>query len=425
MTVQDRARSVATEPPWRTAGAGVLLVGLAAMSVLYAPQALLAPIAAEFSRSAFEANLAVSATTAGIAVGVFPMAWIAMRVGRRRSMTAALVAGVLLTATTALADSWWMLVAARVGAGLAIATVLVSAQAWVGAAVAHPVSRRAAGLYVAGTTAGGMAGRIVSGVVAEQWGWRAGVLVVDVVVVVATIAGVALLLRHDRRPDRGVLRRAPSTRAGSAPRIARVALVAIGGLGTTMFVGVFNAVTFRMLEPPFELGVAATSTLFLCYAAGTWSSARTGRIVERLGARGAVLAGTAVAAIGIAVTVVDHLAAVVAGLLLLAAGFFVVHTTASSTIAVVSPRPTIGSAWYTLGYYAGASVGALALGAAWDAGRWLAVATAALALLSASAIVALALPARTADGDDAPTSPDPGTVPDDADETDPHREDTP
>ena len=49
----------------------------------------------------------------------------------------------------------------------------------------------AAGSYVAGTTLGGLAGRLVAGPAGELWGWRAAALAVSVL---ATLAAVAFLL---------------------------------------------------------------------------------------------------------------------------------------------------------------------------------------------------------------------------------------
>ena len=379
--------------PWRVAGSGALLIGVAAMSVLYAPQALLGAIADDFDRSAFEANFVVSATTIGIAAGVFPMAWISARAGRRTTIAVALVAGVLLTLATAFASEWWMLVASRVLAGLSIAAVLVSALVWVAEDVPRATSRRVAALYVAGTTAGGMAGRIVAGAVAEFFGWRAGVLAVDAVVLLCTIGGLlAIAAYHRRRPvvvDDGPVTTAPRR---AAPRRARIMLYALGFLGTAAFVGLYNAIAFRMLEPPFSLGVGLTSLLFLTYIAGTLSSVRAGVIIDRIGVRLTIVTGLALAIVGVAITMIESLAAVIAGLLVLAAGFFIVHTANSATVPAVSPAPTTGSALYTLWYYTGSSVGAVLIGAAWDFARWGAVVAVAGALLLLGICLAFLLP---------------------------------
>ena len=380
-----------TAPAQRVA-IGALAVGVAVMSGIYAPQPLLAEIAREFSRSAFEANLVVSTTTLGIALGVFPMAAMAARFGRGRSVAAGLALATLLTALTATVSGWEMLVVIRFLAGIASSAVLVAAIAWTTAVVDRAAAARVAAMYVAGTTAGGILGRVLSGVVADAFGWRWGLLAVDAALLGAAVVGLALIARAARRPALHASPASPPVAFGSRP--LRWRLYALGGLGTAVFVGLFNALTFRMTEPPFSLSLTAVSLLFLTYLAGTFSSMRTGAIIERIGARGAAALGAVLALVGVLITLASNLWAVIAGLLVLAAGFFVVHATASGLVPRLIDTPTTGSAWYTLFYYGGSSVGALAMGLAWDIARWPAVVVLAVLLCLSSIAIAWSLPSR-------------------------------
>lgn len=375
----------------RGVGWGALLVGTAVMSGIYAPQPLLAEVAAEFDRTAFEANLVVSMTTLGIALGVFPMAAISARAGRGRTIAWGLAASFLLTLATAVVSAWPVLVVVRMLMGIASSAVLVSAVVWATESVPALWGRRAAGLYVAGTTAGGMLGRLVAGIVADAWGWRAGLVVVDAAVLVTAVAGLLLVARN-AAPASALPRsaRAHAPRAGG--RFLRVRMYTLAFLATAVYVGVFNAIVFRMLAPPFSLSLTFTSMLFVSYLAGTLSSMRTGALLDRLGLRATVGAGLVTMLVGVGLTFVEHLVAVIAGLVALAAGFFVAHAASSATVPTISPVPTTGSAWYTLLYYAGSSAGALALGAAWDRAQWTGVGIAAAALGGGALVVSLTLP---------------------------------
>lgn len=387
-----------TTPPaaderWRGVAAGAMLIGVAVMAAIYAPQPLLAEIAGEFGRSALEANLVVSMTTLGIACGVFPAAWIAERLGRGPVLTVSLACGAVLTLVTAATPDWAVVVLARFLAGLLMSGVLVSAVVWTGAAVPTLRRARVAAAYVSGTTIGGMSGRIVAGLGAEAWGWRAGLVLVDVLVVLGGAIGVVVVAALARRRQPVV-----TTVAGAAPTIARAAvrarLYVIAFFAMAAFIGVYNAIAFRMTHPPFSLGVGLTSMLFLGYIAGTFSSVRAGALIDRLGVRATILIGVGLELAGIVATLIVSLYAIVPGLLLMAAGFFVLHAAASATVPAASPRPTTGSAWYTLWYYAGSSAGALLLGAAWDAGRWPAVVALAAAMTLVAGISAAGLPRR-------------------------------
>ncbi|OCG73560.1 MFS transporter [Microbacterium sediminis] len=378
---------------WRGVAGGAMLIGVAVMAAIYAPQPLLAEIAAEFGRTALEANLVVSMTTLGIACGVFPAAWIADRVGRGPVLAVSLGCGALLTLVTAATPDWAVIVAARFLAGLLMSGVLVSAVVWTGAAVPRLRRARVAAAYVSGTTIGGMSGRIAAGLGAEAWGWRAGIVLVDVLVVLGGVCGViAVTMLARRRPSE-----APAATGGTRVVVSwtvRARLYAIAFFAMAAFIGVYNAIAFRMTHPPFSLGVGLTSMLFLGYIAGPVTSVRAGALIDRSGVRATILVGIALELAGILATLIESLLAIIPGLLLMAAGFFVLHAAASATVPAVSPRPTVGSAWYTLWYYAGSSAGSLLLGAAWDAGRWPAVGALAAAMALAAAVSAATLPSR-------------------------------
>lgn len=380
---------------WRGVATGALLIGVAVMAAIYAPQPLLAEIAAEFGRTAFEANLVVSMTTLGIACGVFPAAWIADRLGRGPVLVVSLACGAILTIVTAATPAWAVMVAARFLAGLLMSGVLVSAIVWTGSAVPRLRRARVAAAYVSGTTIGGMSGRILAGLGAEAWGWRAGLVLVDVLVVLGGACGVIAVALLARRRQAAV-----AVTTGSIPVIAgwtvRARLYVIAFFAMAAFIGVYNAIAFRMTHEPFSLGVGLTSLLFLGYIAGTVTSVRAGAMIDRFGVRATILIGAGLELTGILATLIESLLAIVPGLLLMAAGFFVLHAAASATVPAVSPRPTVGSAWYTLWYYAGSSAGSLMLGAAWDAGRWPAVGALAAGMTLVAAVSAGSLPARPA-----------------------------
>lgn len=382
------------------ATAALFFLGIAAFAQLYTVQPLLVPIGEEFGVGAADTSWLMSATTAGIALAVLPVGHYSGRWGRRRTMLIGLalatLAGIALLGVTSFAG----LIAIRAVQGAALSTVLVSAMAWVIAA-AHPLAvTRLGGLYIAGTTVGGMTGRLVAGYAAELGTWRTGVLTATIVA--AAAGGAAHLLL----PGGEVYEDAVTARSTPDPyRRIRLAMYAIGGLGMATFVGIFNVMGYRLAGPPFHVGTAITSTLFLTYLAGTATSAIAGRIAARTGLKVAVLSGLAVATAGIALTLVDSLVVMFIGLLALCAGFFLAHALASSNAARYSPRPSAASSRYSLSYYAGSSIGGVLLGYAWEGGGWLGTVAGAVALLAAAGLIVVLTPrAQSATDDEAPAS---------------------
>jgi predicted MFS family arabinose efflux permease len=296
-------------------------------------------------------------------------------------MTVAMLGATAVGLAVPFAPSFGLVVAGRAVEGLLVAGVPAVAMAYLtemltvsGDASAVP---RAAGTYVAGTSMGGLLGRLVTGGVAELFGWRAGVGAVAVACLVATAVFVWLAPR-DRVPPAGIrgLRSGDAPADGGRPGRLRallsprlLVLDAQGLLLMGGFVAVYNYLGFRLVDDPFGLSSGVVSLVFLAYLAGTWSSARTGRLVGRHGRRRVLLVSTGVMAAGVTATLSGWLPVVLAGLVVLTAGFFGAHAVASGWTPVAAPRArTQAAAVYNLAYYAGSSV------FGWLGGVWFALA---------------------------------------------------
>ena len=382
-------------PAHRRALLALFGTGMATFALLWSPQPLLVLMGEEFSLAATEASLLLSVATAALAVAVLPLARLSERLGRARVIGGGLALAVVTGVALVVADTWPLVLALRTLQGAALAAVPAAALAWVAEEVHPRAVTQLGGLYIAGTSIGGMGGRLLAGGAAELWGWRGALLAITALSAVVAVTALALLprSRHASRPGSAV-----PAGDGDPHRSARLRLYAVGGLGMAMFVGIYNVVVYRTSAEPYSLGVGLGSMFFLTYAAGTLTSAQAGRLTARIGVRGAMLAGLATCAAGVLVTLAAPLWAIWAGLLLLAAGFFVTHAVASSTTARVAPRPSAAAGRYTLGYYLGSSVGGVLLGQAWDLGAWGGTALAALVILAVAALLAAGLPGRPPTG---------------------------
>lgn len=379
---------------FRRALLGLFSVGLATFALLYAVQPLLAPIGTEFGVSAAEAALLVSLSTGALAVSVLPMARLSERLGRAQVILGCLTVATVAGAAVAAADTWVLMLALRTAQGVALAGVPAAALAWVTEHVHRPSITRVGGLYIAGTTVGGMVGRLLGGVVADLGDWRSGVLAVAVLGAVATAGAYALL--PTGRGGGGAVQPRSGHPGPDVHRATRVRLYLVGGLGMAMFVGVFNVIGYRTSAEPYDLGPGLGSMFFLTYLAGTVSASLAGRVTARLGLRPALLAGLATCVAGLLVSLAGPLAVIWLGLLILSAGFFVTHAIATSGSARLAPRPSAASARYTLAYYLGSSVGGLLLGQAWEMGEWGGTVVAGAVLVAVATVAVAGLPQRPA-----------------------------
>ena len=142
---------------------GLAFAGVATFAQLYSTQAVLPVMAAELRVTAAEAALTISLATVGLAVTVIPWSFLADRIGRVRAMTWGISAATVLGLMVPLATSFPVLLGLRMLEGMALGGIPAIAIAYLNEEINRAHAAMAAGSYVAGTTLGGLAGRLVAG----------------------------------------------------------------------------------------------------------------------------------------------------------------------------------------------------------------------------------------------------------------------
>ncbi|WP_327667240.1 MULTISPECIES: MFS transporter [unclassified Streptomyces] len=359
-------------PGYRRMSFALFLAGVATFALLYSTQALLPLISGEFGVAASEASWTVAAATGGLAVFVLPMSALSERFGRRTVMTASLAVAVTVGLLVPFAPSLTSLVVLRAVQGAALAGLPASATAYLAEEVRPKALVTAIGLFVAGNSVGGMSGRVITGWVAQEWGWRVAVGVIGAIAVGCAVA-FRLLLPAPKHFIAGSLRPRVLARTVrdhlSNPLLRR--LYAIGALFMTVFGGVYTVIGYRLTEAPFSLPQGIIGSVFLIYLVGTVSASTAGRLVGRLGRRGALYLAGGTTASGLVLSLAGSVVPVLLGLVLITAGFFAGHAVASSA---VSKTATTGraqaSALYQSSYYVGSSAGSTVGALAFHASGW-------------------------------------------------------
>jgi YNFM family putative membrane transporter len=359
-------------PGYRRMSFALFLAGVATFALLYSTQALLPLISGEFGVAASEASWTVAAATGGLALFVLPMSALSERFGRRTVMTASLAVAVTVGMLVPFAPSIGALVVLRAVQGAALAGLPASATAYLAEEVRPKALVTAIGLFVAGNSVGGMSGRVITGWVAQEWGWRVSVGVIGALAVGCAVA-FRLLLPAPRHFKAGSLR--PRVLLGtvrdhlSDPLLRR--LYAIGALFMTVFGGVYTVIGYRLTEAPFGLPQGIVGSIFLVYLVGTVSASTAGRLVGRLGRRGALYLAGGTTAAGLLLSLAASLPLVLLGLVLITAGFFAGHAVASSAVSKTATHGRAqASALYQSAYYIGSSAGSTVGAMAFHANGW-------------------------------------------------------
>ncbi|PTQ12394.1 MFS transporter [Sphingomonas oleivorans] len=362
---------------YRRISLALFLAGFATFSLLYCVQPLLPEFARAFGISPAESALALSLTTGFLALAIVAAGAFSQALGRRGLMFGSMASAAILNIGAALSPDWHILLVARACEGLLLGGVPAVAMAYLAEEIDPRHLGKAMGLYVAGTAFGGMAGRVGMGVLTELTSWRGALGALGALDLAAGI-GFLLLLPRSRNfvPVAGFQ---PGTHlriwAGHLRHPGLLRLFAIGFILPSMFVTLFNYAGFRLSEAPYDLNQTQISLIFLVYGFGMVASSAAGGLADRFGRAPLLALGLALLIAGVALTLLQALSGIIAGILLVTIGFFTGHSVASGWVGrLAGSAKGHAASLYLLFYYLGSSLIGSAGGWFWAHGGWPSVA---------------------------------------------------
>jgi YNFM family putative membrane transporter len=386
-------------PAFRSANWALFGAGFSTFSLMYCVQPLLPLFAEHFGVSPAQSSLSLSLTTGLLALAIFVVGFWSNRLPRKSTMAVSLFGSGLLTLAAALTTDWHSLLVVRALQGLVLGGVPAVAMAYLAEEVSSRDLGSAMGLYIGGSAFGGMAGRVLTGLIADFADWRIALVFVGVLgVAAATLFVVALPSSRNFKPQRGGGWQA--ARQGIATHLGDMNLVSLFVLGFLLmgcFVTLYNYAGFRLLAPPYALSQAAISAIFTVYLVGVVASALFGRLADRYGRGNMLCVGISTMLAGLLLTLASALPVLVAGVILFTFGFFAAHSVASGWVGQLARGYKAQAAsLYLLAYYLGSSVLGSLGGKCWEWGGWGSVAEMIGVLLVVAAGLAVRLYAVTA-----------------------------
>ena len=380
-------------PAYRRITFAMLLAGLATFGAFYCVQPLLPLFSQLFGVNAEEASLTVSITIGPMAFALLAAGMVSDKVGRRPLMIASLLLAAVFTLLCAAAQTWAMLLAMRLLVGVTLAGVPAVAMAYIVEEVDDPSVSHAMGVYIGGTAMGGLAGRLLGGIITDFTGWRVALAVVGGFMLIT-----ALAFWRSAPPSAHFAPRPVSLRA-YAQGMKRLfsdraipLLFAESFLLMGAFVALYNYVGFRLAAPPYNLGPALVSAIFLLYLLGSFSSTFAGSLAGRHGPRRILWIALAIFLAGIAITLRAPLPLVVFGMAVVTIGFFGAHAVASAWVGRRARADRAqASAFYLFFYYMGGGILGSVGGFAWTHGGWPGVAAFTGGLIALAVLIGMRL----------------------------------
>lgn len=356
---------------WR-ASAALFLAAFSVFAAVYSVQPLLPIFAIEFGLDAAGSSVALSATTATLALSLVLVGWLGNRFNRKSLMLTTMLATAALVLAVPASGDWTSLVVVRALLGIAVCGVPAIAMVYLAEEMSNAALGLGMGLFVGGSALGGMSGRLMVGYLAEMVGWRAALTALGVLILINALVFLLLLpppktprARTLTMPELGANMRAVLSDK-ALPLLVLCAFLMMGG-----FVAIYNYVGFRLLAPPYNLDHGQISLVFVVYLVGTLGSAWMGALAGRLGRRKVFWPLIVVMLAGLAITLLPPLWAIVLGMAVMTFAFFGAHSIASAWVARRSQNARAqGSALYLLAYYGGSSVIGTLGGYGWSIGGW-------------------------------------------------------
>ncbi|NNH73039.1 MFS transporter [Nocardia uniformis] len=325
---------------------------------MYSAQALLPSLSATFGAAPAHAALAVSLTTGLLAVAIVPVSVLSNRFGRTRVMRVSAVTTCAIGLLLPFSPTLDVLLAGRALQGLALAGVPAVAMAYLAEEIGSTGLGTAMGVYVSGTTVGGLAGRLIPAVTLETASWRWAAAAVAVATAVCTI-WFTRALPPSRRFSTGPID-IRTVAADLADQLRHRTLLPLFGLAFVLaggFTAMYNFLGFRLTSAPFELSAATAGSVFIMYLAGTASATLSGRLADRVGRARVLGAAIVVMGCGVAITLPDRLPTILIGVFLCTAGFFGAHAVAGGWVgAAANGSRAAASSLYLFAYYLGNSI---------------------------------------------------------------------
>jgi YNFM family putative membrane transporter len=353
----------------------LFFAGFASFSSLYSVQPMMPIFAKFFQVTPTHSSFPLSFSTVALAIGLLFTGFISDRFGRKPIMVCALFLVSILLLISASFPIWEIFLSTRILIGLAVSGVAAVAMTYIGEEIAQKDIGFAMGLYISGTAIGGMGGRLIAGVLVDFISWQSATYIIGFLnFIIACLFYLLLPKSQHFKPFPFRFSRFKAAFEQNLKDSKLRILFAQGFILMGCLVTVFNYISYHLLEAPFHLSQTWIGLISIAYLAGIYSSPKAARWGYQYG-RAKVLPFLLFSMmVGLFITLIPSLWAILLGLTIFTFSFFAAHSTASSWVSVQAVQyRAVASSLYLFCYYIGSSLLGSSGGLVWEHFGWIGI----------------------------------------------------
>ncbi|HET7579722.1 MAG TPA: MFS transporter [Bacillales bacterium] len=358
-------------------------------ALLYTVQPLIPTFSDEFGASPTVASLALSVSTGALAISMLITPSLSDSIGRKPMMSISLVLASLLSILTALSPNFTVLLITRALLGVVLAGFPSIAMTYVNEEF-HPKGLGTVmGIYISGTSVGGLSGRVATGALTDWFSWHMALLIIGVISLLISVWFWRNLpdARHFTS-QRLSFKKLFSTLGVHFKNPGLLCLYGLAFLLMGSFVTSYNYIGYLLMDPPYGLSQAFIGSVFFVYLVGTFSSTFMGKMADRAGKSKILPFSIFIMLVGAILTLSENLVLKIFAIAVFTFGFFGGHSIASGWVGQKAlAYKAQASSLYLLFYYAGSSLLGTTGGLFWSNFGW----TGVIGMISVLLVIAMLL----------------------------------
>ncbi len=347
----------------------ILFNTILALSALYAPQPLLPTLSNEFGVSREAAAALTTVTFIPLAIAPLLYGFLLESISATRLLKLAVALLAISELIFAASGSFSLLISIRLFQGLLIPAILTALMTYISQHSSGETIQRSMSIYIAATIIGGFAGRAISGLIANLFGWQFSF----VILAISLFIGFLLLHRLPESTTVRLSRPSPQALLKTLHKPSFLPLYLTVFCLFLAFAAVMNYLPFRLTELSEQADSLRIGMMYSGYTMGIVTSLGGPAICRWLRGEGRTiqlgLLAFAATLFGLATSQIWLLFAT---MFLFCGAMFLVHSTASGLINRMAGSDNQGltNGLYVAFYYSGGAIGSFAPGLIYRSFGW-------------------------------------------------------